>query len=107
MTIHLLDLPDELIQNILRYVSPLDTASNISLANQRLFKDANEPLLWRHYCDIDFSYWIDRTVFDQRASLQQSWKQRYIDRYVRDATNMQSFESVSYTHLTLPTKRIV
>jgi len=97
MASHLLDLPDELIQTILRYVSPLDTALNISLASRRLFKDANEQLLWRHYCNTDFSYWIDESIFDHRASSQQLWKQRYINRYLRDATNMRSFESLLTT----------
>lgn len=97
MVSHLLDLPDELIQTILRYVSPLETALNISLTSRRLFKDANEQLLWRHYCRTNFNYWIDESIFDHRASSQQSWKQRYIDRHVRDATNMRSFESLLTT----------
>lgn len=51
------DVPDEIIRQILQYIPPEAAFENVQLVSKRLTRLVNEPLLWRHYCQVSFRYW--------------------------------------------------
>ncbi|KAI1751076.1 hypothetical protein F4782DRAFT_202657 [Xylaria castorea] len=50
-------LPDELIQQILQYLEPEHVLATVALVSRRLNRIADEPLLWKYYCQTCFRYW--------------------------------------------------
>jgi F-box protein 21 len=51
------DFPDEIIRQILEFLSPQQAYHDALLVSKRFHRLATEPLLWRHYCQISFDYW--------------------------------------------------
>ena len=82
MSSQLIDLPDEVIQVILSFLPP---TSNVALQQTcRHFANiANEPLLWKSYCQETFKWWDTRHAF--RARLQDmsffAWKDLFAQRH--------------------------
>ncbi|ETI25274.1 hypothetical protein G647_04649 [Cladophialophora carrionii CBS 160.54] len=78
----LTDLPDEVLQVILSYLPPL---SNIALQQTcRHFADiANEPLLWKDYCQQTFKWWDGRHAFEPRLRETSftGWKDLFAERH--------------------------
>jgi F-box protein 21 len=78
------DLPDEILQQILFYVSPEDTL-RVQNTSKRLTRIANEPLLWRHHCRTAFKYWDSKHRIRQKFAANVGdvdWKKIYF--YRRD-----------------------
>ena len=92
-------LPDELLQTILQYITPRDNV-NVASTSRRLNKESNEPLLWRHYCQQTFDYWSEGDIYSShaaKATPRLPWKKRFIDRILRDGKNMDLFEDMLET----------
>lgn len=51
------DLPDEVLQHVLYYLSPHDVLARIQRVSKRLNRLGSEPLLWRHHCRAEYKYW--------------------------------------------------
>ena len=97
-------LPDELITAILRHVPPRDTAI-ASLTCRHIHKVANEPLLWKAYCQDTFDYWFEGDVYSLPSAAvksvdQAAWKKRFVARVLRDGHNMHLFEDLLQTQQT-------
>ncbi|KAJ2984567.1 hypothetical protein NUW58_g5993 [Xylaria curta] len=60
-------LPAELIHQILQYLSPEHTLTAIALVSRRFNDIANEPLLWRYYCQAYFRYWQAEHCFHDKV----------------------------------------
>jgi F-box protein 21 len=60
------DLPDEVLQHILFYLSPDDLLSNVQRVSKRFSRLAREPLLWRHHCRVHFRYWDSKHRIRQK-----------------------------------------
>jgi F-box protein 21 len=59
-------LPDEVLQHILFYLSPSDLLSNVQRISKRFSRLASEPLLWRHHCRVQFKYWDSKHRIKQK-----------------------------------------
>lgn len=90
-------LPDEIVQQILRYLTPRDVALGISPASKHFNDLANEPLLWRYYCRTTFTYW------DAKHHIHQSfngpvndvdWKALYASRCDVDRQTTQTLDRI-------------
>jgi F-box protein 21 len=76
-------LPDEVLQQILYFISPHDLLSNIHLVSKRFSRLGNESLLWRHHCRVDFQYWDGKHRIREKfagAAGNVDWKGIYIHR---------------------------
>lgn len=92
----LCSLPDEILHLILRFVHPNDAMSVQCTA--RRFRDvANEPLLWRFYCQTYFQHWDERHEFQQKLAARTSsvdWKRLYLFRAAIDATTTKLLDGI-------------
>lgn len=50
-------LPDELIHQILYFLSPEESLLVIPQLSKRFYRIAQTPLLWKYYCATGFRYW--------------------------------------------------
>jgi len=81
-------LPDELIHQILHYLSPELTLRTVALLSRRFSRLAYEPLLWKHYCEANFRYWQAEHHFDEKVygNLHDvDWKALYLLRLRRNS----------------------
>lgn len=81
-------IPDEIIQHLLYYISPEDNLLSFQFLSHRLRHLANESLLWRYHCQIRFEYWHPQHNFHRRLKGRASdtpWKQIFILRKSRNA----------------------
>ncbi|KAJ9611606.1 hypothetical protein H2200_004790 [Cladophialophora chaetospira] len=91
----LTDLPDEVIQVILSFLPPI---SNIALQQTcRHFANiANEPLLWKSYCQETFKWWDIRHVF--KARLQDvsftGWKDLFAQRHTTSRATRTAVDNI-------------
>lgn len=71
------DVPDEIIRQILDFVSPDNNLACVQLLSKRFNHLANEPLLWRYHCRTSFHYWHSdhrfREKLEQKAP-EVDWK---------------------------------
>jgi F-box protein 21 len=77
------DLPDEVLQHILFYVSPSDLRANVQRVSKRFSRLSSEPLLWRHHCRVHFTYWDSKHRIRQKFSgnvADVDWKALYMHR---------------------------
>ncbi len=77
------ELPDEVLQHILYYLSPSDLLSNVQRVSKRLSRLASEPLLWRHHCRVHFKYWDSKHRIRQKflgSVGDVDWKTLYMHR---------------------------
>lgn len=80
-------VPDEIISHLLYYISPFDNLDNVQLVSHRLYRLANEPLLWRHHCRTSFKYWNPHHRFHEKLAAlaqQTDWKRLFIIRSTRN-----------------------
>ena len=94
------DLPDEIVHQILLYVSPEETLTKVSLLSRRFNRVAQEPLLWKFYCQRNFKYWESNHHFKERLrrNLRDTdWKRLYLQRLGRNARIARLVESKSIT----------
>ncbi|KAI9707265.1 MAG: hypothetical protein M1836_000225 [Candelina mexicana] len=89
-------LPDELIQHIISYTPP-SSAAAIERVSKRFSEVAKEPLLWRYYCRVYFTYWdADHEIRQKFASPVASvdWKQVYVRRGLVERTATHLLQSI-------------
>lgn len=80
-------IPDEIIQHLLYYVSPEDTLHNFQLLSHRFRHLANEPLLWKYYCRNTFRFWHSEHDFHSKLrhiASDVDWKRLFILRKTRN-----------------------
>ncbi|KAI1319571.1 hypothetical protein F5Y16DRAFT_390719 [Xylariaceae sp. FL0255] len=81
-------LPDELVHQILHYLSPDETLNTVALLSHRFNSIAQEPLLWKHYCRAHFRYWQAEHCFQHKLDgplHDVHWKRLYLLRKRRNA----------------------
>ena len=78
MSLSILDLPNEVVQQILRRLAPIDVLFFQQVC--RRFNELADSSVWRHLCRTHFLYWNpDRNPLKQGvASL--GWKQLCVER---------------------------
>ena len=90
-------LPDEVLQQVLSYVSPRDIILNVQRVSKRLDRLGSEPLLWRGFCKVDYKYW------DSKHRIQQKfignvgdveWKKLYTYRSMIDTQTTVLLDSI-------------
>jgi F-box protein 21 len=84
----LLQIPDEIIQHLLYYISPEDNLCSFQFLSHRLRHLANEPLLWRYHCQNSFTFWNPEHNFYRRIRGRASstpWKEIFLVRKSRNA----------------------
>ncbi|KAG5984883.1 hypothetical protein E4U55_002811 [Claviceps digitariae] len=59
-------VPDEIIQQLLYYVSPEDNLRCFQLLAHRFYRLAGQGLLWRYHCCTRFRYWSPRHGFHEK-----------------------------------------
>ncbi|KAI1135448.1 hypothetical protein F5Y05DRAFT_394457 [Hypoxylon sp. FL0543] len=82
------NLPDEIVHQILLYVSPEETLTTIALLSKRFNRVAHEPLLWKFYCQHYFKYWDPSHRFRERLRCNlrvTDWRRLFIKRLGRNA----------------------
>ncbi|KAI0121651.1 hypothetical protein BJ170DRAFT_588003 [Xylariales sp. AK1849] len=80
-------LPDELINQILHYISPDESLSTIPLVSKRFHRVAQTPLLWKYYCQTSFRYWQPDHGFKEKLRQKASavdWKSLFALRLQRN-----------------------
>lgn len=89
-------LPDEVLHIILRFTPPR-SALALESTSQRFKNVVNEPLLWRFYCRISFSFWDSRHDIPVKLKCSASsvdWKRLYISRRRVDASTTETLDSL-------------
>lgn len=74
-------LPDEILQSIAHHLDA-PSLTSLGLTARRFIPLANEPLLWKRFCQREFRFWRDRAAFraQVRDTAYRDWKQRYGER---------------------------
>lgn len=82
-------LPDEIVHHILLYVSPEEILTKIAHLSKRFNRVAQEPLLWRSYCETNFKYWDSSHRFTERLTSNvhdTDWKRLFLVRLSHNAS---------------------
>lgn len=93
----IVDLPNEVLQQILYYIEPRDTLRNVSLSSKRFAELVRDPLLWRHYCGTKFTYWDARHDIETKYKANVTdvdWKALYLYRQNADEQTTETFEHI-------------
>lgn len=80
-------VPDEIIQQLLYYISPEDNLQCFQLLSRRFHHLSNEGLLWRHHCRISFRYWLPDHQINNKLHLRVTdvdWKHLFLLRLHRN-----------------------
>lgn len=96
------EVPDEILQHILSYISAHDNLKTVQLLSRRLNRLANEPLLWRQHCKRNFTYWNPSHNFPAKLAGRVSdvdWKALFLLRKARDAQISSLFDGMLSTQL--------
>lgn len=91
------DIPDEILQHILSFVSPQDNLVRVQLLSRRLNHLANEPLLWRSHCQSSFTYWDSSHSFPAKLAgsvFDVDWKALFLVRKAREARASMLFDGI-------------
>jgi F-box protein 21 len=93
----LAQVPDEILQQLLYFVSPDDNLDSVQVLSRRLNRLANEPLLWRYHCRHVFRYWDAEHDFGRKLQENVSstnWKDVFVLRRMRSARAARLFDSL-------------
>lgn len=93
----LINLPDEVLQHVLYFMTPLDTCWNVQRVCKHLQSLGNEPLLWKHHCRVDFNYWDSRHDIRNKMLAEVAevdWKSLYAERMVVDKKTSTVLDSI-------------
>lgn len=93
-------IPDEIIHQILHYISPEDNLLSVHPLSSRLNQLANEPILWRYYCLHSFKFWKTDHKFSEKLEKPVSnipWKQLFLLRKRRNARIAYLFDGILAT----------
>ena len=93
MAISLNDLPNEIVYEILLYVSPVSLTKVQQVSRQ--FNELSQPILWRHHCSTQFKYWDPDHGMPEKLSgpvVQANWKRIFstrlhVDRMINHIIN--------------------
>lgn len=90
-------IPDEIIQQLLYYISPEDTLRCFQLLAHRFHRLAGHGLLWRYHCRTRFRYWSPHHEFHEK--LRQSvtrtdWKDLFLLRNRRNRLISELFDAI-------------
>lgn len=94
------NFPDEIILQILHYVSPEDNLLCVHPLSRRLNGLANESILWRTYCQHAFKFWHSVHRFDEkleRPASEVSWKHLFLLRKRRITRAARLFDGILAT----------
>lgn len=89
-------LPEELLYIILCYCPPCSSAA-LGQTSRRLRNVANEPLLWRFYCQTHFEFWDPKHDMTRNYGSPASavdWKGLYISRHLIDRRTCHLLNSI-------------
>lgn len=89
-------LPDEILHSILCYSHPRSCAA-LEQTSHRFENVTNEPLLWRHYCQLHYKSWDRRHGINRKLASPVSmvdWKALFILRYRIDHSATQLLDSI-------------
>lgn len=78
-----MSLPVEILSLIFHYVSPEENLSSLQFVSRQFNHVANEPLLWRHYCQHSLRYWDPRHDFPtllEKDVKSVNWKSLFCER---------------------------
>ena len=95
-------VPDEIIQHLLYYVSAEDNLTRFQPLSRRLSTLANECLLWKHHCCTYFSFWDASHDFPQKLRLPVAavdWKRLFLLRSHRNLLISTLFDGILETKL--------
>lgn len=84
---HLEQLPDEIVQHLLYYISPEDTLCGFQYLSHRFKRLANESLLWKYYCQSSFQFWHPEHDLQGKLKCRASdvdWRHLYLLRKARN-----------------------
>ncbi|OLN94191.1 hypothetical protein CCHL11_02861 [Colletotrichum chlorophyti] len=93
-------IPDEIIHQILHYISAEDNLLSVHPVSSRLNRLANEPILWRYYCLHAFDFWQPEHRFEDKLKQPVSsvaWKQLFLRRKRRNVRIATLFDGVLAT----------
>lgn len=65
-TTTLCHFPDEVLEQIIHYLSAEHTLLSVQRVSKRFLRLAREPLLWRYHCRTDFRYWDEKHRIGQK-----------------------------------------
>jgi F-box protein 21 len=91
------DVPDEIIEHVLRYLTAEENLASIQLLCRRFNHVANEAHLWRYYCRSTFRYWHPEHAIEDKFVAQVSsldWKKLWLTRRRRNARASALLEEV-------------
>ncbi|KAG9229742.1 Hemimethylated DNA-binding protein YccV like-domain-containing protein [Amylocarpus encephaloides] len=91
------ELPDEVLQHILYFISPDDIIFNTLLVSKRLYALSIQPLLWRQHCRREFQYWDAKHRIRQKLGGEVSdvdWKSLYVYRRKVDQKTTQLLNGI-------------
>ncbi|KAJ5667924.1 uncharacterized protein N7477_006494 [Penicillium maclennaniae] len=89
-------LPDEILHSILCYCHPRSCVA-LEQTSHRFENVTNEPLLWRHYCQIHYKSWDRRHSIVRKLASPVStvdWKALFILRYRIDRSATHLLDSI-------------
>lgn len=89
-------LPDEILHHILSYGSA-SSATALERTAPRFRNVANDPLLWRHYCQDDFRFWDPKHDIRKKFAYPASgvgWKKVYEARRLIDIATTELLDSI-------------
>lgn len=89
-------LPEEVLHSVLYYCHPATSAA-LAQAARRFRRVADEPLLWRFYCQTHFKHWDhEHNLLDKLARPVPSvnWKALYISRHLVDRATSRLLDSI-------------
>lgn len=92
-------LPEEILQSIFHYCPPASTAT-LGQTARRFKSVADEPILWRSYCQDHFNFWdishgMSKNLVRPVSST--NWKALYIKRHLIDRVVSQTLDSILET----------
>lgn len=82
-------LPDDIINHIIYYTTPVDNLEIIHFLSHRFYRLANNRLLWRNHCLETFRYWNTSHRIPEKCRLRASevdWKKIFIQRKTQNDT---------------------
>lgn len=99
MVLTLDHLPEEVLHSILYYCPP-SSAAALEQAARRFKSIANEPILWRFYCQTYFNFWDTSHEMPRKLARpvpSVNWKALYIKRHLIDRVASQLVDSILET----------
>lgn len=95
MGTHLAELPDEVLQTILHYLPPVSTVA-LQKTCRRFANVANEPVIWKAYCQREFRWWDSAHDIEARFedAATTDWKGLYAHRHLAAAATRHGINKI-------------